>query len=451
MNKKICLFALLSIFLLFKVFAENPTEKEVFNFYCACANGDLNIVQNFVQKYSESVNLELSTSAYKDFATYLISKRFITVSNKDYFISAFFSYPICIAARYNNLEIVNLLIKNNANVNIKDSNGKTPLMLAAEYNFNEIVDLLLKNKADVNAKANNGFTPLIFSVMYYFPADEKKQIETVDLLLKYKADVNIILDITGWTPLIYAVYHRHTECVKLMLKEEADVNAKAFDGCTPLMFAVEKKDIEISELLLKNKADINAKNNKGYTPLMIASFYGYTEIVDFLVKNNADVNIQNNEGKTALMFAAKNRFSKIVELLLNNNADVNIQDNDGYTVLANVSNAEIEKMILNRGIETAETWTCSRFKILANKNYGKFICIKNANIYSINCANSIYIDDNDIIEAYIDQDNSDLVEKILSLYERRKSNPTRKEHATFYGIIDIDEFDKPILNIIYIE
>ena len=106
----------------------------------------------------------MSTSTYKDFATYLISKRLITVSNKDNFISSFFSYPICIAARYNNLEIVDFLIKNNANVDAKDYQDKTPLMLASEFNYNEIVDLLLKNKADVNAKAKNGFTPLIFAI-----------------------------------------------------------------------------------------------------------------------------------------------------------------------------------------------------------------------------------------------------------------------------------------------
>ena len=59
----------------------------------------------------------------------------------------------------------------------------TPLMWAACWNYAGIVDIFLKNKANVNAVDSKGNTPLIF-------AASKGHIEVIKLLLKYGADKN---------------------------------------------------------------------------------------------------------------------------------------------------------------------------------------------------------------------------------------------------------------------
>jgi ankyrin repeat protein len=96
-------------------------------------------------------------------------------------------------------ELIEKLIKRNANLHARDNNGATPLHWAVGKNNKEVARLLLKNnaKADiflslnslyiilikVNAKDENAFTPL-------FQAAENGNAEMVQLLLEHKADPN---------------------------------------------------------------------------------------------------------------------------------------------------------------------------------------------------------------------------------------------------------------------
>ena len=79
------------------------------------------------------------------------------------------------------------------------------------------------------------------------------------------------------------------------IKAGADVNAKGNDkypflGRTALMIASEKGQLEIIKLLIKNNANINAKDNKDKTVLMYASKTNSSEIIQLLLNSNADLN-----------------------------------------------------------------------------------------------------------------------------------------------------------------
>jgi len=64
------------------------------------------------------------------------------------------------AARTNHQEIVQILIDNKANVNIATPDGKeTPLHYAAKYNNPDVVKLLLSKGADKSAKDSQGLSP----------------------------------------------------------------------------------------------------------------------------------------------------------------------------------------------------------------------------------------------------------------------------------------------------
>ena len=60
------------------------------------------------------------------------------------------STPLHWAATFEKKEIVQILIKHSADVNMKDLKGRTPLHEAAEDDDNEIVQILCKHSADVN-------------------------------------------------------------------------------------------------------------------------------------------------------------------------------------------------------------------------------------------------------------------------------------------------------------
>ena len=58
-----------------------------------------------------------------------------------------------------------MLISFNADVNAFDSNRWTALMKASKHGYAEIVDILLENKADKELKNINGETSLIWGLL----------------------------------------------------------------------------------------------------------------------------------------------------------------------------------------------------------------------------------------------------------------------------------------------
>ena len=67
---------------------------------------------------------------------------------------------LCVASLNGHTEIVNVLIREGADVNKAHKDGCTPLYVASENGHTEIVNVLIKEGADVNKAHNDGWTPL---------------------------------------------------------------------------------------------------------------------------------------------------------------------------------------------------------------------------------------------------------------------------------------------------
>lgn len=95
------------------------------------------------------------------------------------------STPLHLAAGYNRIRIVQILLQHGADVHAKDKGGLVPLHNACSYGHFEVTELLIKHGANVNANDLWAFTPL-------HEAASKSRVEVCSLLLSQGADPTLL-------------------------------------------------------------------------------------------------------------------------------------------------------------------------------------------------------------------------------------------------------------------
>jgi ankyrin repeat protein len=257
---------------------------------------------------------------------------------------------LALATAANYTDVMKCLIENGADVNLMDSGnlGYTPIEWAARENHVEALQLLLNHKADIN-KGNTINTNALIGACIGAQKDALK------LLLKKGANINHT-DIYGRT----AVHHicqnakqwggaiitetingvtkelknprfkQHTEMLKLLLKNSAEVNLESNEGFTPLHYCADTNAHSFIPLLIKAGANVNAQNGKGYSPLHAASDKGHLESCKELIKGGANVNVVDHDGFTPILGATATKNAKLVKLLLKHGATKDIKAKISY-------------------------------------------------------------------------------------------------------------------------
>lgn len=138
--------------------------------------------------------------------------------------------------------------------------------------------------AETYRKVLNIITELLKVYRLLDAADEGDQ-NRVDFLLKEDPNPNL-QDSAKQSALHIAVRKNHTQVVRLLLSNGADVSLQNDDGMTALHFAVTSnpKTGAIIEILLDKEADIDARNTDGYSVLDLAEQAGINP--NFLKKQN---------------------------------------------------------------------------------------------------------------------------------------------------------------------
>lgn len=95
------------------------------------------------------------------------------------------STPLHLAAGYNRIRIVKILLERGADVHAKDKGGLVPLHNACSYGHFEVTELLINHGAKVNANDLWAFTPL-------HEAASKNRVEVCSLLLSKGADPTVL-------------------------------------------------------------------------------------------------------------------------------------------------------------------------------------------------------------------------------------------------------------------
>ncbi len=236
--------------------------------------------------------------------------------------------PLCVAADEGRWECIEALVAANVPVNLVDRQEMVPLHYASKAGDKKIVDMLIKAEADVNLKhAPSGENALFIACKYNHLA----------LAQMFIVDHNQSVEFTNKkdeTPLWNAIKFEYFEMAKLLLRHEANINfQQQSTGNTPLHCAAFNGRLTTLKFILDNGGDIHLKNKNGDTPLLIASRHDNPAIVEELLNRGSDINGQDVLGKTPLINCCLTQKLQIVRLLLSRKANPNILDRWQYSPL----------------------------------------------------------------------------------------------------------------------
>lgn len=178
------------------------------------------------------------------------------------------SRDLLLAADWNDIKKLQELLDLGADINTKDSLGRTPLMLAVGNR--QAVELLLQRKPDIAARDNRGLTVLHYAAMY-------SERGVVSDLLQAGTDVTV-RDYHARTPLMEAA-SKDVARTAALVAAGSEIDAKDASGRTALMEAVLKDEVEIVDLLLKNGANAHLRNAQGDTAVSLATKYDRKEVL----------------------------------------------------------------------------------------------------------------------------------------------------------------------------
>lgn len=210
------------------------------------------------------------------------------------------------------------------NEKFSTKNKRCVLHVVCANGYTNLVVLLLKNYAKVDVKDADGYTPLHLACY-------KGNSGTVSALLDSNANADAV-DSFGRTAVYIACSEKHKRVLQLLLESKAGVNQTTNDGKTPLCVSCINENIAFVSMLLKNGAKVNSKK-PNVLPLHEACKVGNESIVNMLVLANSSVNHKTKEGVTPLHEACKNGHVNVVKILLDNKAVVNDQDKHEWPAL----------------------------------------------------------------------------------------------------------------------
>jgi ankyrin repeat protein len=237
-----------------------------------------------------------------------IDPRFMDVDSFDDFIN-----PLNAAAKAGNGQLVESLVR--AGARIDDDQGYS-LHLAASEGHLRVAEALLEHGAAIDRQAPDSDTLAFYQGTALQAACESNKVEVVDMLLRRGANPNIGGGIFT-NPITAATRKAEPEILELLLgAQELDVNATGGENSsTPLINAATNMSFECVELLVRRGADVNARNAEGDTALIMAAWKGEAQCVEMLCENGADVTYRSPRQGLAIEVASKRSHVKCAHLL----------------------------------------------------------------------------------------------------------------------------------------
>jgi len=191
---------------------------------------------------------------------------------------------------------VHQLIAEGADIECRDSDGRTPLCLAVLNNHAESAMALLENGASVNAQDYEGNSVLQMAVM-------RMTSDFICSLLESGADISYVGGYYGTALQAAAAGIERDGLVELLIERGADLNVRGGRHPTALMAAALTNSLTTACQLVTAGADIHAVEEGVGSALHIASRYGYNKLVNYLLDEGADIDLAGDTFSSPLIAA----------------------------------------------------------------------------------------------------------------------------------------------------
>ncbi|ETN61320.1 hypothetical protein AND_007027 [Anopheles darlingi] len=243
-----------------------------------------------------------------------------------------------------NVELLNLLLDQCNDLNLRDVYGLTPLDVACKLANVEMIKALTNAGAKWYTNGEHGCSQYAWiflnndqeAIVFLKNNDllsTKIASACMELFLQYCDDAN-------------------EEIVEFMLGNNASeyghlyAKAATYRRLHVLQFMIETDR--------KLKSNINRKDggNRGLTALQIAARHGYREVVELLLRHGANVHAKDAGGSSVLHYAVESRSTAIVRLLLQHGAQVGVRNSHGRSpleVAIECGHRRITRMLLRSG------------------------------------------------------------------------------------------------------
>ncbi|KAL0207758.1 hypothetical protein P9112_012386 [Eukaryota sp. TZLM1-RC] len=206
--------------------------------------------------------------------------------------------PLIYAVKQGQLNLCKWLIGEGADVNCRSARDWTPLMIAGQIDRIDLIELLIDNDADVNSVNLKG-RDLFLICCRYGSLCCLTYLHEKNLVPKAKKSDN-----DGYSGLLLAILHRYEKVVEFLIESRI---------CDPhedsaLMLSIKVGSPSIFKLLISDgNVDVNQSNSDGHTPISLACSINTTspEILHSLLDLGAETDLIV-DGKSVIHLMVEN-------------------------------------------------------------------------------------------------------------------------------------------------
>lgn len=242
------------------------------------------------------------------------------------------------AVETDNIMLLNNFFASDFPVDYVNTKGKSLLVVALDNDSQKVLDMLLTREVDLEKTFEEGKTPIFYvrslnalEQMVKAGADINRKNSSGKTLLSYfietkplsyskyliEAGVNVnAAEENNWTPVFRAAVGTDISLIDAMKNSEGDFTKQDLTGNYPIYYAQDKE--VLLKLLNSAKYDLNTENKKGENILgevyLRAVSHDYTSVIEKLLEIGVNPNYMSY-GDSALSIAKDSRNETMIKFL----------------------------------------------------------------------------------------------------------------------------------------